>query len=95
MPTASTNATKICTRTNVESVIQPASPAPMIAARARDGNRRTIQVHMLRPSIRMKSVMKRAMSAPASTWPAVDPTERAPVSSEPPSDWKLFTRPST
>ncbi len=95
MPTASTKATKICTRTNVERVIQPASPAPMIAARARAGNRRTIQVHMLRPSIRMKSVMKSAMRAPASTWPAVDPTDRAPVSTAPPSAWNAFTRPST
>ena len=61
------------------SVTHPARPAPSTARRALRGKSRTIQFQMFLPSMRMNRVVNRVRSRPARKWPAVEPTESAPV----------------
>ena len=78
MPTASTNATKICTRMKLVRVIHPATPAPSTAARAFFGNSRTVQRQTFLPSMSRKIVVNRMMNSASNACVAPDPALATP-----------------
>jgi hypothetical protein len=82
MPTASTNATKICTFANSVTVRHPALAAPSTASRAVRGKSPTTNIQMRRPSRRKNSSAKRASTAPVRISAVVDPIESAPFTNQ-------------
>lgn len=83
MPTASTNATKICTRMKLVSVVHPATPAPSIALRAFFGKSRTVQRQTFLPSMSRKITVKMTMNNPVRMCVSDDPALATPDRIEP------------